>query len=275
MIDLRRHGCSAGLRHGMGALLLAAALSACGASEPEPLPPDRPAEDLYSDAEQFRQDGKWNQAATAFEEVERQHPYSELAKRAEIEASYAYYEADKYDESVGAAQRFIDLHPGDEATPYAYYLIGLNYYQQISDVGRDQDMTQRALDAFEEMVRRYPQSDYARDASLKLDLIRDHLAGKEMTIGRWYEDKKQYVGAINRFRNVVENYQTTSQVPEALYRLTESYLSLGVHNEAQSAAAVLGYNYPGSIWYERSYALLEDQNLQPAKDQGSWLSNLF
>ena len=260
----------------LGAMLLVAGLSACGGSkDADPLPPDKPAEQLYGEAEALRQQGNWNQAAAAFEEVDRQHPYSELAKRAEIEAAYAYFESDKYDESVAAAQRFIDLHPGDEATPYAYYLVGLNYYQQISDVGRDQDMTQRALDAFQEMIRRYPQSDYARDASLKLDLIRDHLAGKEMAIGRWYEDKKQYVGAINRFRSVVENYQTTSQVPEALFRLTESYLALGVRNEAQSAAAVLGYNYPGSAWYERSYALLKNQNLEPAKGSGSWLSNLF
>ena len=260
----------------LGAMLLVVGLSACGGNkDADPLPPDKPAEQLYGEAEALRQQGNWSQAAAAFEEVDRQHPYSELAKRAEIEAAYAYFESDKYDESVAAAQRFIDLHPGDEATPYAYYLVGLNYYQQISDVGRDQDMTQRALDAFQEMIRRYPQSDYARDASLKLDLIRDHLAGKEMAIGRWYEDKKQYVGAINRFRSVVENYQTTSQVPEALFRLTESYLALGVRNEAQSAAAVLGYNYPGSVWYERSYALLKNQNLEPAKGSGSWLSNLF
>jgi outer membrane protein assembly factor BamD len=259
-----------------GAVVLMFSLSACGGGADEPvLEPEKPAEQLYGEAQDLMQQGSWTQAATAFEEVERQHPYSELAKRAQVEAAYAYYEGDAYDEAVGAAERFIDLHPGDEATPYAYYLIGLCYYEQISDVGRDQEMTERAMQAFEEMARRYPQSDYARDATLKLDLIRDHLAGKEMEIGRYYEGKKQYVGAINRFRSVVENYQTTSHVPEALFRLTESYLALGVRKEAQSAAAVLGYNYPGSIWYERSYALLEDQDLQPAEDSGSWLSNLF
>lgn len=262
-----------GLRAGVVALLFS--LAACGGSDENLLVPDRPAEELYSEAQTLMRDGKWQEAATAFEEVERQHPYSELAKRAQVEAAYAFYEGDYYDEAIAAADRFIDLYPGDEATPYAYYLIGLCYYEQISDVGRDQEMTQQSLNAFEEMVRRYPQSDYARDARLKLDLIRDHLAGKEMEIGRYYEKKQQYVGAINRFRNVVENYQTTSHVPEALFRLTESYLALGVRKEAQAAASVLGYNYPGSIWYERSYALLKDQNLQPEEDSGSWLSKLF
>ncbi|HEX2527043.1 MAG TPA: outer membrane protein assembly factor BamD [Geminicoccus sp.] len=267
------------LRRGLraAAVMLFFSLSACGGNSADQvdLTPDKPAEQLYAEAQEFSQNGQWLQAAAAYEEVERQHPYSELAKRAQVEAAYAYYEGDSYEEAVGAAERFIDLHPGDEATPYAYYLIGLCYYEQISDVGRDQDMTERALQSFDEMVRRYPESDYARDARLKLDLIQDHLAGKEMEIGRYYETRKQYVGAINRFRNVVENYQTTSHVPEALFRLTETYLALGVRKEAQSAAAVLGYNYPGSIWYERSYALLEDQNLQPAEDSGSWLSNLF
>lgn len=259
-----------------GAVVLLFSLSACGGGADEVvLEPEKPAEQLYSEAQELLQNGSWQQAANAFEEVERQHPYSELAKRAQVEAAYAFYEGDFYDESISAAERFIDLHPGDEATPYAYYLIGLCYYEQISDVGRDQASTEQAMQAFEEMVRRYPQSDYARDANLKLDLIRDHLAGKEMEIGRYYENKQQYVGAINRFRSVVENYQTTSHVPEALFRLTESYLALGVRREAQAAAAVLGYNYPGSIWYERSYALLEGQNLQPAEDSGSWLSNLF
>ncbi|WP_051328938.1 outer membrane protein assembly factor BamD [Geminicoccus roseus] len=260
----------------VGAVVLLFSLSACGGGADEVvLEPEKPAEQLYSEAQELLQNGSWQQAANAFEEVERQHPYSELAKRAQVEAAYAFYEGDFYDESISAAERFIDLHPGDEATPYAYYLIGLCYYEQISDVGRDQASTEQAMQAFEEMVRRYPQSDYARDANLKLDLIRDHLAGKEMEIGRYYENKQQYVGAINRFRSVVENYQTTSHVPEALFRLTESYLALGVRREAQAAAAVLGYNYPGSIWYERSYALLEGQNLQPAEDSGSWLSNLF
>ena len=261
----------------VAAVLLFFSLSACGGSSTDQveLAPDKPAEQLYAEAQQLSQEGRWVQAAAAYEEVERQHPYSELAKRAQVEAAYSYYEGDSYEEAVGAAERFIDLHPGDEATPYTYYLIGLCYYEQISDVGRDQDMTERALQAFDEMVRRYPDSDYAKDARLKLDLIHDHLAGKEMEIGRYYETRKQYVGAINRFRNVVENYQTTSHVPEALFRLTETYLALGVRKEAQAAAAVLGYNYPGSIWYERSYALLEDQNLKPAEDSGSWLSNLF
>lgn len=258
-----------------GAMMLALSLAACGGSSTPTLPEDKPAEQLYSEAQDAANSGNWKTAAASYEEVERQHPYSELAKRAQVEAAYAYYEANSYDESVAAAERFIDLHPGDEATPYAYYLIGLDYYEQISDVGRDQDMTERALNAFEEVVRRYPGSDYAKDAALKLDLIRDHLAGKEMSIGRYYEGRKEYVGAINRFRNVVENYQTTSQVPEALFRLTETYLALGVPTEAQAAAAVLGYNYQGSVWYERAYALLRKQDLEPHDSGGSWLSKLF
>ena len=171
-------------------------------------------------------------------------------------SAYAFYEANDYDEAIAAAQRFIELHPGNADVPYAYYLVGISYYEQISDVGRDQKMTEQALAAFDELVRRFPDSKYARDAELKADLTRDHLAGKEMSIGRYYLRRGQYVAAINRFRNVVERYQTTTHVPEALHRLTEAYLALGLDEEAQKNAAVLGYNFPSSEWYQDSYALL-------------------
>ena len=222
------------------------------------------------------EEGDFAAAAKAFEEVERQHPYSQWATRGQMMAAYAYYEASQYDEAVAAADRYIELHPGNEDVPYAYYLKGMCYYEQISDVGRDQEMTRRSLESFDELIRRFPESDYARDARLKVDLADDHLAGKDMEIGRYYQDRQQYVAAINRFRTVVEDYQTTTHVPEALMRITECYLALGVREEAQAAAAVLGYNYPSSPWYERAYALLEGQNLQPATaSSGSWLGNLF
>ncbi len=267
---------SAAWRSALCTLCLAAALtvSACS-KDKKPEEVDEPVDKLYNSAQDLLEKSDFEGAAKAFEEVERQHPYSPWATRAEIMAAYSYYQADKYDESIGAAQRFIDLHPGHQDAPYAYYLIGVDYYEQISDIRRDQEMTQKALAALGEVVRRYPDSAYARDAQLKIDLARDHLAGKEMEIGRYYQDRKEYLAAINRFRTVVEQYQTTSQVPEALMRLTECYLALGVHDEAQTAAAVLGYNYPGSKWYERSYALLEEQHLQPKKSTDSWLSRFF
>ena len=262
-------------RWAFGVLVAAALLVGCSSGDDEAAFADRSVDDLYNAAQDLMDDGRYRLAAEAFEEVDRQHPYSQWATRAQIMSSFAYYMANEYDEAVAAANRYIELHPGNEDVPYAYYLIGMCYYEQISDVGRDQEMTQEALDAFRELVQRYPQSDYARDAVLKIDLARDHLAGKEMEIGRYYLDRREYVAAINRFRNVVETYQTTSHVPEALHRLTESYLALGVREEAQNTAAVLGYNFPGNVWYERSYALLEEQDLEPMQSSTSWLSKIF
>jgi outer membrane protein assembly factor BamD len=249
-------------------------LGACSSDEAAS-PPDLPAEELYSQGQAYLQDGNFQEAAKSFEEVERQHPYSQWATRAQIMAAYAYYEANKYEESVGASERFIELHPGHKDIAYAYYLMGMCYYEQISDVGRDQEMTRRSQDSFDELIRRFPDSDYSRDAQLKVDLIRDHLAGKEMEIGRYYQRRKFWLASINRFQVVVEQYQTTTHVPEALHRLTESYLALGMTQEAQASAAVLGYNFPGSDWYERSFALLQGQDLEPAQSEGSWLSRLF
>jgi outer membrane protein assembly factor BamD len=217
---------------------------------------ERPVEELYNEAQDLLEEGDARRAGQAFEEVERQHPYSQWATRAQLMSAYAYYEANDYDEAIAAAQRFLELHPGHQDVPYAYYLIGISYYERISDVGRDQKMTEEALAAFDELRRRFPDSEYARDAELKADLARDHLAGKEMSIGRYYLRRAQYVAAINRFRNVVDRYQTTTHVAEALHRLTEAYLALGLQEEAQKNAAVLGYNFPGSQWYMDSYALL-------------------
>jgi len=238
-----------------------AALAGCG-SDPEPYV-ERPVEELYNDAVDYLQTGNYEAAAREFGEVERQHPYSQWATRAQIMAAYAYYEDTAYDESIFAADRFIQLHPGHKDVAYAYYLIGQSYYERISDVKRDQRMTELAQDAFREVLRLFPDSEYGRDAKLKLELTEDHLAGKEMDIGRWYQQREEYVGAINRFRAVIIGYQTTSHVPEALMRLVESYMTLGVVGEAQNAAAVLGYNFPGSPWYEDAYALLGEHNLLP------------
>lgn len=256
------------------ALLAALLLAACSGDDAEQIV-ERPVEELYNQAQDLMQEGDFEAAARAFEEVDRQHPYSQWATRAQMMAAFAYYEAAKYDEAITAAQRFIELHPGHKDVPYAYYIVGICHYEQISDVGRDQEFTRKAMDSFNELIRRFPDSDYARDARLKIDLANDHLAGKEMEIGRYYQRRKQWLAAINRFRTVIEKYQTTTHVPEALHRLVESYLALGVPEEAQSAAAVLGYNYPGSSWYERSYALLQGQDLEPRRGSGSWLSRLF
>jgi outer membrane protein assembly factor BamD len=249
-------------------------LAACSGDDANQIV-EKPVEELYNTAQDLMDDGDYRGAAKAFEEVDRQHPYSQWATRAQMMTAYAYYEGSQYDEAVTAAQRFIELHPGHKDVPYAYYIVGICYYEQISDVGRDQEFTRKSMDAFNELIRRFPESDYARDARLKIDLANDHLAGKEMEIGRYYQRRKQWLAAINRFRSVIEKYQTTTHVPEALHRLVESYLALGVPEEAQSAAAVLGYNYPGSEWYQRSYALLEGQNLQPRRNEGSWFSRLF
>ena len=219
--------------------------------------------------------GNNRSAAAGFDDVERQHPYSVWANKAQIMSAYAHYLSNDYDEAILAAERFIQLHPGSREVPYAYYITALSYYEQISDVGRDQMMTQRALESLDELVRRFPDSKYARDARLKIDLTRDHLAGKEMSVGRFYLGRGQYIAAINRFRSVIEIYQTTSHVPEALHRLTEAYLALGVIDEAQASAAVLGHNFPGSEWYLDSYALLTGQDLRPEASDESWISQTW
>lgn len=249
-------------------------LAACsGAPKDEYV--ERPVDELYNTAQDLLEKQSYREAGRAFEEVERQHPYSQWAVRSQIMAAFSYYEANAYDEAVGAAERFLDLHPGHEDAAYAYYLIGVSHYEQISDVGRDQEMTEKSLQSFRELIRRYPDSDYARDARLKVDLGEDHLAGKQMEIARYYQRRDQFVAAINRFRTVIDRYQTTTHAPEALYRLTECYLALGVRDEAKSAAAVLGHNFPGSVWYERAYALLEGEEGKAAGGKSTIFGGLF
>ncbi len=236
---------------------------------------EEPVEDLYNEAMDLLSAGKHIEAAKLFDEVERQHPYSVWATKAQLMAAFAFYQKNQYDEAIIALDRFINLHPGNRDVGYAYYLKGLCFYEQISDVGRDQKMTELALRALKDVVTRFPDSRYARDAQLKIDLTRDHLAGKEMEIGRYYQSRGHYLAAINRFRTVVESFQPTTHVPEALHRLTESYVALGVTDEAQAAAAVLGYNFPGSAWYMDSFALLEGVDLRPEAKDDSWLSKIF
>ena len=202
------------------------------------------------------QQGDYELAAKLFDEVVRQHPYSSWARHAQIMSAFNYYLAQKYNEAVNAAQQYLTIHPGSDEAPYAQYLVAMSYYQQISDVALDQTVTQQASEAFNELVRRYPESRYAADARLKLDLIQDHLGGKEMSIGRYYERAGQWLAASYRFRNVIEQYQTTSHAPEALERLVECYLALGIPDEAWKTAAVLGKNYPGTYWYRQSLRLL-------------------
>jgi outer membrane protein assembly factor BamD len=253
---------------------LALAFAGCG-GEKDPPYVEKPVEDLYNQAMNSLERRLFGTAANQFDEVERQHPYSAWATKSQLMAAYAHYQANKYDSAIATLDRFIDLHPGNRDIAYAYYLKALCYYEQITDVGRDQDITERALKAFEEITRRFPGTPYHRDAQLKLDLTRNHLAGKEMEIGRYYLSLGQYLAAINRFRRVIDEYQTTEQVPEALHRLTEAYLRLGVRDQAMAAAAVLGHNFPGSDWYADSYAMLGGDVPTAPKDDRGWLRRMW
>ena len=212
---------------------------------------------LYNAAKLKLDQRQYMTAAAIFDEVERQHPYSIWARRAQLMSAFSYYAARDYQKSIDSARRFLSIHPGNKDAPYAYYLIALDYYEQIQDVSRDQTQTRQALDALNELIRRYPNTRYAADAKLKVDLVRDHLAGKEMSVGRFYQVRGQWLAAATRFRAVVDGYQTTSHTPEALMRLVECYLALGIPEEARKAAAVLGANYPASNWYERAYSLVQ------------------
>jgi len=236
---------------------------------------ERPVEEIYNTAMDSLQAGDYVEAAKQFDEVERQHPYSVWATKAQLMAAYANYEDNRYDDAVAALDRFIQLHPGNEDIAYAYYLRAICYYEQISDIGRDQKMTQSALDGLREVVRRFPESRYARDAGLKIDLALDHLAGKHMEIGRFYLKRGEYLAAINRFKTVIQDFQTTTHVPEALHRLVECYLALGVNDEAQATAAVLGHNFPGNPWYADSYLLLTGVDLRPMEHEDSWISRVW
>ena len=238
-------------------------------------PVEKSAEELYLDAKTKLDKAEYAKAATGFDEVERQHPYSEWAVKAQIMSAYSQYQNLKYDDAILALNRFIELHPGNDSVDYAYYLKALCYYEQISDVRRDQEMTTLALDALNDIIKKFPTTEYAKDAQIKIDLTMDHLAGKEMEIGRFYLKQQNYGAAINRFKTVIKTYQTTSHTPEALHRLVECYVALGVHNEAVKVAAVLGHNFPGSKWYQYSYKLLKKEGYDvEATDQEtkSWVS---
>jgi outer membrane protein assembly factor BamD len=219
----------------------------------------RDVETLYTEAKERLDSGQYKAAAALFDEVERQHPYSEWARRAQVMGAFSSYMDKDYDKAIETAQRFLSIHPGNKDAPYAYYLVALCYYEQIADVDRDQKITQEALDALTEVQRRYPQTEYAADARLKVDLVNDHLAGKEMQIGRYYERSGRWLAAQIRFQNVIDKYQTTSHTAEALYRLTETNLALGIPAEAKKYAAVLGANYPGSEWYQKAYDLIGEK----------------
>jgi outer membrane protein assembly factor BamD len=242
------------------ALMLIPVLAACSSTDDDKFEAEKPVDELYNRAAESMDEGNYGEATKYFEEVERQHPYSQWATRAQLMSAYSSYLDQRYDEAILALDRFSELHPGSKDVDYAYYLKALCYYEQISDVARDQEMTEEALKALETLIRLYPESQYARDAILKRDLTLDHLAGKEMEIGRYYLNRGHINAAINRFRTVVKDYQTTTHVAEALHRLVEAYLTLGLKDEATQIAAVLGYNYPGSAWYKRSYELLDEQS---------------
>jgi outer membrane protein assembly factor BamD len=236
-------------------LLLALAIAACSSKKDNYV--ERPVEQIYNHAVDLLLDKKYIDAAKEFDEVERQHPYSVWATKSQLMAAYSQYQASKYDDAIITLDRFIQLNPSNRDVAYAYYMKALCYYEQITDVQRDAKMTEQAMKGFEEVINRFPNSIYGRDARLKLDLTHDHLAGKEMEVGRFYLQRGDYLAALNRFKAVVDKYQTTSHVPEALERMVECYLAMGLKDEAQRTAAVLGYNYPGSLWYRDSYALVE------------------
>ena len=248
--------------------MLAVSILAGCSSDDTPEYVERPVEELYNEAAAQAEGKDFAEAADTFLEVERQHPYSIWATKAQLMSSFSYYSDGQYDDAILSADRFIQLHPGNRDVSYAYYLKALSYYEQITDVGRDQRTTELALQSLDDVVRRFPDSRYAKDSVLKIDLTRDHLAGKEMEIGRYYLERDNYLAAINRFRTVIENYQTTTHVPEALHRLSEAYAALGIEPEARSNAAVLGHNFPGSEWYIDSYELVEGEEFRDLDGDG-------
>lgn len=256
--------------------LIALALGACSFFDKETIIADEPADKLYNEGLYLlntKKDPKG--AAKKFEEVDRQHPYSEWARKSLIMSAYAYYEAGAYDDCIGSARRYVTLHPGSPDSAYAQFLIGSSYFDQIPEISRDQERTEKAVQTLDEVVRKYPGSEYAAAAKRKIEVARDQLAGKEMDIGRYQLNERNYTGAINRFKVVVTRYQRTRHVEEALLRLTEAYMALGIVDEAQTSAAVLGHNFPDSRWYKDAYALMQSKGLQPNENKGSWISKAF
>ncbi len=238
----------------------------CSCSSDKEKYEEKPVEELYKRAEKLLEEGKNKKAGIAFEEVIRQHPYSGWAKQAQLMSAYAYYKAQSFEDAVTSLDTYIQIYPGSQDIAYAYFLKGMSYYVQISTVDRDQEMTELARQTFEELIRRFPNSKYSKDAKLKLDLAYEHLAGKNMEIGRFYLSQKLLIAALNRFQQVVKEYEGTSHVPEALHRLVEIYLMLGIVYEAQATAIVLGHNYSDNAWYKRSYKLLDSKGMLPKAD---------
>jgi outer membrane protein assembly factor BamD len=256
--------------------LLAAVLGACALFDKDEIAPEEPADKLYNEGLYLLNQKKdTKDAAKKFEEVDRQHPYSEWARKALIMSAYAYYQGGQYDECINAARRYITLHPGSPDAAYAQFLIASSYFDQMPEISRDQGRTEKAAENFEEVIRKYPNSEYAVAAKRKLEVARDQLAGKEMEVGRWQLQRREFTGAINRFKVVVTRYQRTRHVEEALLRLTEAYVALGIMDEAQTSAAVLGHNFPDSRWYRDAYALMQSRGLQPSENKGSWISQAF
>jgi outer membrane protein assembly factor BamD len=238
--------------------------------------PDVPADRLYNEGVFLANDKQdYKEAAKKFDQVDRENPYSDWARKALLMSAFANYKGGQYEDCINAAKRYITLHPSSPDAPYAQYLIGSSYYDEVLDISRDQERTQHALNALDEVIHKYPDSQYALAAKKKIEMARDQLAGKEMEVGRFYLQKHDYLGAINRFKVVVTQYQTTREVEEALERLTEAYLALGITDEAQTAAAVLGHQYPNSPWYQDAYNLLANAGGKPNENKASWISRAF
>jgi outer membrane protein assembly factor BamD len=252
----------------LAGLLLAAAGACSNQQREEDIVIEGSVEDLYNRATDLMTAEKYKEAARFFNEVDRQHPYSPWATRAQLMAAFSYYKERDYDTAIAALNRFIRLHPSNRDAPYAYYLKAMSYFEQVRDVKRDQSASVEALNGFEEVVKRFPETRFAQDSRNKIVLVQDHLAGQEMEIGRYYQRRGQHLAAINRFKTVVDRYQTSRQVPEALHRMVESYTAMGVPEEARRIAAVLGHNYPSSDWYFDSYELVEGKPVaRPAAAQ--------
>jgi outer membrane protein assembly factor BamD len=272
-----------GFAGGLGALtrlaavaLMAIALGACSLFDKDVVVPDEPADKLYNEGLFLLNNKKdYKGAAKKFEEVDRQHPYSEWARKSLIMSAFAYYEAGAYDDCINSARRYVTLHPGSPDAAYAQFLIGASHFDQMPEISRDQERTEKAVQSLEEVARKYPNTEYAVSAKRKIEIARDQLAGKEMDIGRQLLNTRNYTGAINRFKVVVTRYQRTRHVEEALLRLTEAYMALGIVEEAQTSAAVLGHNFPDSRWYKDAYALMQSRGLEPNENKGSWISQAF
>ncbi|QRG09503.1 outer membrane protein assembly factor BamD [Xanthobacter dioxanivorans] len=257
------------------ALSMSLFVAGCAGDKDDVLIPDEPAEKIYNEGLTLLRRQEPEKAAKRFEDVDRTHPYSEWARKSLIMTTYAYFEAGKYDEAIATGRRYVALYPGSQDAAYAQYLVASALYENIPDITRDQRKTRQALDALEDVARKYPNTEYAATAKKKIEVARDQLAGKEMMIGRYYLEQRNYTGAINRFKVVVTQYQTTRQVEEALMRLAEAYMALGVVGEAQTAAAVLAYNFPDSSWYKAAYKLVQSGGAEPQENKASWISQAF